>query len=109
MKKNIVVFEDGKGARGSRAKLIKRGHHSVLIEFTYYDYDLYDYITVTEWFKVYTKYGGEKHNNKRKQASYCHARSNVFYSDYYQTDEYKAEMKKYFTEEYYKELFGEDV
>ena len=109
MKKNIVIFEDGKGARGSRAKLIKRGHHSVLIEFTYYDYDLCDDITVTEWFKVFTRFRNKKHNNKRKHAKYCHEESNMFYSDYNQTEGYKAEMKECFTEGYYNRLFGENV
>ncbi len=104
--KDVIIFEDGKGSRGSRAKLIKRDHHRVLIKFTYYNYNVCNDVTVTEWFKVHTKYGRTKHNNKRKCATYCHEDSNMFYSDQAQTEEFKAEMKEYFTAEYYNCLFG---
>ncbi len=103
--KDVVIFEDGKGARGSRAKLVKRGNKRVLIEFTKYDYDLDKDLVVTEWFNVYTRWES-KYNNKRKQAMYWHTETNEFYSDYWQTDEYKVEMKECFTAEYYEELFG---
>lgn len=108
--KNIVIFEDGKGARGSKAKLIKRGNKRVLIEFTKYDYDKNEDIIVTEWFKVFIpSYARDKkphkHNNKRKSAWYYHAETNEFYSDAHQTEKYRNEVKEYFSKEYYERLF----
>lgn len=110
--KDIIIFEDGKFGRGSKAKLIKRGNKRVLIEFTKWDYDKEKYVVITEWFKLYIpsyvsckkEY---KHNNKRKDADYIHIETNEFYSDYWQTDEYKKEFKESATEEYFKELFGD--
>lgn len=109
--KDIVIFEDGKSARGSRAKLIKRGNKRVLIEFLKYDYDLDKDFTVIEWFKVHNpkwnRNSINKRNNKRKHAWYYHEETNEFYSDYHQTETYRLKAKEYFTEEYYNSLFGE--
>lgn len=109
---NIVIFEDGKGARGQKAKLIKRGNKRVLIEFLKYDYEFEQALLVIEWFPIFIPSWCDykdsyKHNNKRKQANYCHAGTNMFYNDYWQTPEYMAVVKDCFTEEYYNELFGE--
>ena len=109
--KNIVIFEDGKGARGSRAKLIKRDKRRVLIQFTLYDFELERRYESTQWFKLYVpsytdnkkKY---KYDNKRNQQMYIHEETNMFYSDYYQTEEYRDEMKEYLSKEYYNQLFG---
>lgn len=105
--KNIVIFE---GGRGSRAKLIKRGNKRVLIEFTMYDYDTDEDKIVTEWFNLYIpSYASDKklfkHNNKRKHASYCHNESNEFYCDFKQSDEFKADVAKYYTKDYYGMLY----
>lgn len=107
--KKVIIFEDGKSARGQSAKLIKRGNKRVLIEFLHYD-DKDEEIVITEWFKLFIpSYSRDKkpskHNNQRHQASYCHEMSNLFYSDYWQTEEYKEEVKEYFAKEYYDELF----
>lgn len=109
--KDIVIFEDGKGSRGSKAKLIKRGNKRVLIEFIKYDYETGTDVTITEWFNLYIpSYRRNKkpykHNNKRNHALYCHNDTNEFYSDYYHTAEYKQDAKDNFTEEYYNELFN---
>ena len=37
---------------------------------------------------------------------YCHEETNMFYSDYYQTEKYRLEMKEALTKEYYEQLFG---
>lgn len=108
---DIVIFEDGKGARGSRAKLIKRGNKRVLIEFTKFDDETDTDIVVTEWFKLFIpNYARDKkkykYNNKRKNAYYHHEETNEFYSDYDQSPEYKSLMKEHFSEEYYQRLFG---
>ncbi len=99
----IVIFEDGKLARGQKAKLIKRSNKRVLIEFLYDDF--IEEKIIRAWFDMFTRFGGVKHNNKRKKASYCHSESNMFYSDFYQTNEYKKEVKEYISTEYYNELF----
>ena len=108
--KDIIIFEDGKGARGSKAKLVKRGNKRVLIEFIKYNYDKCIDEVVTEWFKVFNpewnRNSLNKRNNKRKDAMYYHDKTNEFYSDFWQTDKYKAEVKEYFSTEYYKRLFG---
>lgn len=109
--KDIVIFEDGKTGRGSRAKLIKRGNKRVLIEFVKYDYDKNEDVLVQEWFKIFIPSYARvkkayKHNNKRKNALYCHEESNEFYSDRYQSESFKAEMKEYRSEEYYNKLYG---
>lgn len=108
--KDIVIFEDGKTFRGSRAKLIKRGNKRVLIEFMKYDYIKGEDILVTEWFKVFqctwAKY--PKYNNKRKKVSYYHEETNEFYTDEKQTDKFKEYFKSYVDEEYYYELFGHE-
>lgn len=109
--KNIVIFEDGKGARGVRAKFIKRDKRRVLIQFLKYDFETDKAELVSEWFKLYipsyTKNKKEyKYNNKRNQQMYFHEETNMFYSDYHQTEEYRVEMKKAFTKEYYEQLFG---
>lgn len=106
---NIVIFEDGKSARGSRAKLIKRGNKRVLIEFTKYDYENDVDIVVTEWFKVfipsYTRCKKHyKHNNMRKHALYLHVETNEFYSDVWQMKDHAADMKKY-GEKYFNRLY----
>lgn len=107
----IIIFEDGKSSRGQIAKLIKRGNKRVLIEFVDYDYEKEEDVLIVAWFNLFipsytTDKKSRKHNNKRKQASYCHGPSNMFYCDYYQTVEYKDDMKKYLSEEYYNELFN---
>lgn len=109
--KNIVIFEDGKGARGSRAKLIKRGNKRVLIEFGKYDFKTKQDVITTEWFKLFIpSYAGHKksykHNNKRKNASYCHAETNEFYSDACQTEKYINESKEWFSKDYHENLFS---
>ena len=108
----IAIFEDGKTFRGSKATLIKRGNKRVLIEFIKYDYDTKEYVLVTEWFTLFIpSYVADKkrikHNNKRKNASYCHCESNEFYSDECQTESYKAEFKEYVTADYYEVLYGD--
>lgn len=112
--KNIIIFEDGKFGRGSKAKLIKRGNKRVLIEFTKWDYEKEKDVVATEWFKVYIPSyvsckKGYKYNNKRKVADYYHEETNEFYNDYWQTDAYKEEFKESATEEYFEELFGESL
>lgn len=109
--KDIIIFEDGKFGRGSRAKLIKRGNKRVLIEFLKYDYDKDKEVIATEWFNVfipsYVSYKkGYKHNNKRKFASYYNKNTNEFYSDYQHTTEFKEEAKEVSTPEYFEKLFG---
>lgn len=99
---NIVIFKDGKGSRGSKARLIKRGNKRVLIEFLEYNWEEEKDTTVTRWFKLFTR-----NNNKRNPALYLDVNTNEFYSDYWQTEEYKVEVKECFTPEYYNELFGE--
>lgn len=108
---DIVIFEDGKGARGSKAKLIRRGNKRILIEFTKYDFDTDKATVVAEWFKLFIppysrNKKSDKHNNKRKNASYHHGETNEFYNDWYQTEEYKLEVKECFTEEYFNKLFN---
>jgi hypothetical protein len=112
--KNIVIFEDGKGLRGSRAKLIKRGNKRVLIQFTKYDYDTGKDVVATEWFKLFIpSYARNKksykHNNKRKFASYHHEETNEFYSDACQTKKYREDTKEWFAPKYYERLFGADL
>ena len=109
--KDVIIFEDGKGSRGSKAKLIKRGNKRVLIEFTVPDWDTDTESTITEWFNLYipcyvSNKKPYKHNNKRKHARYCHNDTNEFYSDYEQTDDYKQKAKEWFTEDYYNALYG---
>lgn len=109
--KNIVIFEDGKSGRGNPAKLIKRDKRRVLIKFTKYDHEKNKDIVVTEWFKVHVPCYAEnkkayKYENKRKELSYIHEETNEFYCEYWQTDEYREDMKKYLNEEYYNHLFG---
>tara|TARA_B100000073_G_scaffold348077_1_gene364921 strand:- start:2844 stop:3218 length:375 start_codon:yes stop_codon:yes gene_type:complete len=109
--KNIVIFEDGKGARGIRAKFIKRDKRRVLIQFLKYDFETDKEELVSEWFKLYIPAYTEnkkeyKYNNKRNYQMYCHEETNMFYSDYYQTEEYRKEMKEYISKEYYNQLFG---
>jgi hypothetical protein len=105
--KDVIIFEDGKGARGSRAKLIKRGNKRVLIQFEEYNWEDKVEVTVTRWFKLFTRHSTIKYNNKRNKALYQDTYTNEFYSDYWQTVEYKNEVKGYFTPEYYTKLFGE--
>lgn len=110
--KNVAIFEDGKIRRGSRAKLIKRGNKRVLIEFVKYDAKTDQYLVVTEWFKLYlpTYVGNKKpfkHNNKRMKASYCHRETNEFYSDLYQTEEFKVVAKARYSPEEYAQIYGE--
>tara|TARA_Y100000588_G_scaffold99647_1_gene108233 strand:- start:15022 stop:15396 length:375 start_codon:yes stop_codon:yes gene_type:complete len=109
--KNIVIFEDGKGARGIRAKFIKRDKRRVLIQFLKYDFETDKEELVSEWFKLYIPAYTEnkkeyKYNNKRNYQMYCHEETNMFYSDYYQTEKYRLEMKEALTKEYYEQLFG---
>lgn len=109
--KDIAIFEDGKGSRGSRAKLVKRGNKRVLIQFLSYDYDTDSDVVITEWFNLFipsyvSNKKPHKHNNKRKQALYVHWNTNMFYCDYNQSKEYKTSAKEAFTEDYYNEVFG---
>lgn len=108
--KQVVIFEDGKGSRGSKAKLIKRGNKRVLIEFTKFNSETDQDEVVTEWFKLFIPRWSDdkkscKHNNKRKQASYIHEKTNEFYCDYYQSEEYISEFKEAVSEEYFNELY----
>lgn len=110
--KDIVIFEDGKVFRGQRAKLIKRDHKRVLIQFIKYDSKEDKDILTTEWFNLFIpSYAlnkkDYKHNNKRKSALYYHAETNEFYSDEDQTEEYKAIFKESYTKDYYEELYGD--
>lgn len=113
MSKEVVIFEDGKSRRGSRAKLIRRGNKRILIEFWNWGEDYEEAVLVQEWFKLYIPSyvrckKAYKHNNKRNFASYYHKASNEFYSDYCQTDAYKDEMRECWTEEYHNSLFGDN-
>lgn len=108
--KNVIIFEDGKICRGSKAKLIKKGNKRVLIEFYKYDYKSKEDVLVQEWFKLFIpSYSSNKknykHNNKRKYAKYCHDKSNEFYSDEYQTENFKNYLKESLLEEYFNELY----
>lgn len=112
--KDVVIFEDGKGARGSKAKLVRRGNKRVLIEFVKYDDNMSKDIIVTEWFNLFIPRWSRdkkqhKHNNSRKHAVYYHSETNEFYSDECQTEAYRLEVKDYFTAEYYDELFGSKI
>ena len=109
--KNIVIFEDGKGSRGVRAKFIKRDKRRVLIQFTLYDFELEKEYETTQWFKLYIPIYAKnkkkyKYDNKRNQQMYIHENTNMFYSDCYQTEEYRKEMKECISKEYYNQLFG---
>lgn len=108
--KDIVIFEDGKITRGSRAKLVKRGNKRVLIEFWKYDYNTGEDVLVTEWFKLFipsysSRKKGRKYDNKRKNATYYHEESNEFYSDRYLTEEFKQFFKESLPGAYYTKLF----
>lgn len=108
--KQVAIFEDGKSGRGLKAKLIKRGNKRVLIEFLKYNDEIKEYELTTEWFKLFIpKWGrnrkNRKHNNKRKQASYIHEATNLFYSDYYQKNEYIKEFKDNFSTEYFNSIY----
>lgn len=113
--KDIVIFEDGKGGRGTKAQLIKRGNKRVLIKFEMYDYELEINRVVTEWFKLWKPPWSRKtnkwrkHNNKRKSAMYIHEDSNEFYSDREQTLEFEVQFRKYRDEDYCNKLFGEKL
>lgn len=109
--KKVVIFEDGKGLRGKKAKLLKRGNKRVLIEFEKYDYENDTEVVVREWFKLFIPSyvkdkKSHKHNNKRKFAYFCHEETNMFYSDYHQTEEYKVSAKEDFSPSYYESIFG---
>lgn len=103
--KDVLIFEDGEIGRGQRAKLIKRGNKRVLIQFTYEDWDTEEDVTVTEWFKVFTRWD----NNKRgfDKVKYHHPESNYFYDDYDQTEKFKEGLRGAIIDEYFEELFGE--
>lgn len=108
--KDVLIFEDGKICRGYKAKLIKRGKKRILIEFKDWDDNLGKEILVREWFKIYIpsylrNKKNNKHNNKRKSASYCHSRTNLFYTDKYQTREFKEKMMEDFKDSEYKKFF----
>lgn len=107
--KNVVIFEDGKILRGSKAKLIRRGNKRVLIEFIKYDVKIDKDVLVTEWFKVFQPSWKKhpKYNNKRKNVLYPHEESNEFYNDYTQTDKFKQRFKEDVGIEHYNELYGE--
>ncbi len=111
--REIVIFEDGKGGRGSRAVLVKRGNKRVLITFSMYCFDTNKDIVVTEWFKLWKppwscKHNKHrKHNNKRKHAMYIHVNSNEFYSDQGQTPEFEMEFRKCRDKSYCDKLFGD--
>lgn len=108
--KSIIIFEDGKSSRGSKAKLIKRGNKRVLIEFTNFNYEKNVEEVIAEWFKVHNppwnRNSTNKRNNRRRTARYCHSDSNQFYSDWCQTEEYRTEMQEILSKEYYDSLFG---
>lgn len=109
--KDIVIFEDGKGARGSKAKLIKRGNKRVLIEFIKYNYKENKDELVTEWFKAFIHSSSRdkktyKYNNKRRCANYCHEETNEFFSDFCQTESFVAEFREYQSNEYADSLYS---
>tara|TARA_R110000851_G_scaffold109452_1_gene231783 strand:+ start:213 stop:560 length:348 start_codon:yes stop_codon:yes gene_type:complete len=110
--KDIVIFEDGKSGRGSKAQLIKRGNKRVLIKFEMYNYELDKDLVVTEWFTVFkprwNKGSWRKHNNKRKSAMYLHEYSNEFYMDSNQTPKFEREFREGHGKEYCDILFGEE-
>lgn len=108
--KSVAIFEDGKLCRGQAATLIKRGNKRVLIEFLRYDYETQQETLVREWFKVFIPFyvknkGKRKYNNKRNYVSYCHDGSNMFYSDYYQGEDFKSQVME-IGEDYFLEIYG---
>lgn len=107
--KPVVVFNDGKGMRGKRAKLIKRGNKRVLIEFITWDFNKEEDITITEWFTLFIPSWADdkKKYQYGKYKSYVHWDTNMFYADYQQQDVYKLSCKEAFTEEYYNSIYGE--
>ena len=87
MAENIVIFEDGKLGRGSKARKIKTGNKRVLIEFYKYDYTLKEDLLITEWFTLFVPSWSEyKKHYKRKVKMYCHSGSNEFYQASEQTE-----------------------
>ena len=109
--KNVAIFEDGKLCRGRAATLVKRGNKRVLIEFLDYDYETGKEFVVCEWFKVFIPFyavnkGKHKYNNKRNYVSYCHEKSNMFYSDYYQGEDFKSQVME-IGEDYFLEIYGD--
>lgn len=109
--RDIVIYEDGKISRGSRAVLLKRGNKRILIQFETFNYRLDKYEITTEWFKVFnpswSKSSNNKRNNKRKFAIYYHEASNEFYSDYRQTDKFIQEVRDY-NPDYCSQLYGQE-
>jgi hypothetical protein len=111
--KNILIFEDGKGARGSRAVLVKRGNKRVLITFGKYDHVIGKDVVVTEWFRLFipsyvSNKKNHKHNNARKKADYIHVETNKSYNDENQTQAYKSALQENFSAAYIQELFSEE-
>ncbi|AKO60952.1 hypothetical protein AXI76_gp051 [Pseudoalteromonas phage H101] len=112
---NVVIFEDGKSGRGSKAKLIKRGNKRVLIEFSYYDYEQDIDVVRQEWFKLWqgvskhSSCGYHKYNNKRKKCMYIHEYSNEFYSDVYMEDRFISDFREWVDTGYFEELYGDIV
>ncbi|NRA76730.1 MAG: hypothetical protein HRU18_00860 [Pseudoalteromonas sp.] len=106
---NIVIFEDGKSGRGSKAQLVKRGNKRILITFTMYNPELDNDEIVTEWFKIFkpswSKGNWRKHNNKRKSAMYIHECSNEFYQDVQQTPGFENDFRDYRSKDYCDYLF----
>ena len=111
--RDIVIFEDGKMGRGTKAQLIKRGNKRVLIKFEMYNYELNKDLVVTEWFNIFkpswSKGSWRKHNNKRKSALYTHEYSNEFYRDSYQTPEFEKKFRESRGKGYCDRLFGEEI
>lgn len=93
----VIILEDGKWRRVSIAKLIKREPDKVLIEFLKYDYEKLEDVLVTEWFEQLS--GGEI-------PTYYHEESNEFYSDKYQTDEFKNNLRAWYGVEHANHLIG---
>lgn len=109
--KTIAIFEDGKSARGQKAKLIKRGNKAVLIQFEDHDFITGKDVVKTEWFTLWTGIHDKhnsypKYNNKRKKVYYIHKESNYFFTDWYVTNKFISDMKEWFeNNNYVTELF----
>lgn len=93
----VIILEDGKWRRVSHANLIKREPYRVLIEFLKYDYEKLEDSLVTEWFELFS--GGEV-------PTYYHEDSNEFYSDAYQTEVFKNDLREWYGVEHANHLMG---
>jgi len=107
--KKVLIFEDGKLGRGSKAKLLKRGNKRVLIEFKNYNHKTESEEVLLEWFTLFIPFYATnkkkyKNNNNRKSAKYCNKKTNQFYSDTYQSEKFKDEMRECLESDYFNSL-----